>query len=72
MGFGRSFLYHQTFPKGKIFENEGDFNEALQDGWVEAPWLVDSNPETEELKPWQKALAAKKAKREAKDNPNPI
>jgi hypothetical protein len=35
-----SYLYHRTKPHGKVFTDEIEFNEALQNGWKEAPWLV--------------------------------
>jgi hypothetical protein len=58
----RSYLYHHEFPNGKLFDDQ-EIPELLMAGWVEAPWLV-SEPETsEELKPWQKAQAARKAKK---------
>jgi hypothetical protein len=36
----RAFLYHHTKPDGKIFTDEDEYNKALREGWVEAPWLV--------------------------------
>lgn len=41
MGFGRTWLYHQEYPKGEIFTTEQQYLEALKAGAVEAPWLVD-------------------------------
>lgn len=68
MAFGRTWLYHETAPTGQAFTDETKFNEALANGWVEAPWLVGEKTEEVEkdqpLKPWQKAQAARKAKRE--------
>lgn len=78
----RSYLYHQEYPKGKLFD-DNDIPELLTQGWVEAPWLIDNyeathglpqceepavvrivpNQDKEELKPWQKAQAARKAKK---------
>lgn len=91
MGFGPTVLYHQTASKGQTFYTQEDFDQALKDGWVEAPWLInqpkpktiqqiadeemakidweDGADEEEPLKPWQKALAARKAKAQAKKEP---
>jgi hypothetical protein len=41
MAFGRTFLYHKTYPQGRIFSQEDEYLTCLRDGWVEAPWLVD-------------------------------
>lgn len=36
----RAWLYHWEEPKGKIFTDQGEYDRALADGWVEAPWLA--------------------------------
>ena len=36
----RTFLYSQTCPKGKLFEDEGEIKEALASGWVDAPYAI--------------------------------
>ncbi len=77
MSFGRIRLYHRDFPKGQVVDNEADLWQAIDSGWVDAPWEVENpdyvvtayqrpEPEPEPLKPWQKAVAAKKAKAEAR------
>ena len=37
----RVFLYHSTYPDGKIFTDRLEYMKALRDHWVEAPWLVE-------------------------------
>lgn len=76
MNIGRVRLYHRDFPKGQIFTEKEKLDEAQASGWVDAPWKINEIPEQmkqpnpppvetpAELKPWQKALAARKAKRE--------
>ena len=50
MAFGRTFLYHQDYPAGRIFTDEDEFKDAMKTGqWVEAPWLVkETVPQVEE------------------------
>jgi hypothetical protein len=43
----RSFAYHEDYPDGKIFTDETEYKQMLQEGWVEAPWLVGK----QEVKP---------------------
>ena len=37
----RIILYSKEEPEGKIFVDPEEYDQALKDGWVEAPWLVD-------------------------------
>ena len=74
MEFGRVRLYHADFPTGRVFTEKAEHDAAVKDGWVDAPWKIvqvaqEEQPEVA-LKPWQKAQAARKAKREGKP-PNP-
>ena len=46
----RTFLYHKAVRKGKIFDDQGEHDQALKDGWVTAPWLVDEVKEVFEEK----------------------
>ena len=38
----RTFLYHETMPKGKIFdiENKADLAKLEAEGWVDSPALL--------------------------------
>ena len=40
-----TFLYHESHPKGKVFKDRKERDNAISDGWVEAPWLVGIEPE---------------------------
>ena len=40
----RTRLYHETAPAGKIFDEPRDIQQAIEDGWVEAPWLIGGPP----------------------------
>jgi predicted RNase H-like nuclease (RuvC/YqgF family) len=42
----RTFLFHQTCPKGKIFTDRDDYDQAVKDGWVEAPQDIGQDPES--------------------------
>lgn len=67
MDSARVRLYHATVPKGKVFTDPQEYYEALGTGWVDAPWKIEQvfqEDQGDELKPWQKAQAARKAKRE--------
>jgi len=41
----RAFLYHRDRPQGFIFTDAQEFQEALLNGWVKAPWLTNQDPE---------------------------
>lgn len=48
----RTFLYHESYPKGKIFDDQEEYDKAKKEGAVSAPWLIGegatlrtSNPE---------------------------
>ena len=45
----KSYLYRHDFPLGKLFEDGEEYGQALKDGWVEAPWLVEQPVEKEIL-----------------------
>jgi hypothetical protein len=67
--FGPTFAYHREHGD-VLFTDEQLLIEALESGeWGEAPYdipeVADQQPD-EDLKPWQKAQAARKAKKEAK------
>jgi len=36
----RTFLYHKSYPEGKVFDDQEKYDNAINGGWVEAPWLV--------------------------------
>jgi len=36
----RTRLYHESAPKGNIFNEPDEIQKALDEGWVEAPWLI--------------------------------
>ncbi len=40
----RTFLYHETMPGGRIFDDEEEFNEAIKKGWVESPADIGKKP----------------------------
>lgn len=46
--FQRTFLYSEEYPKGKLFENEEEYNQAIEDGWADAP--EDIGKDKKELK----------------------
>lgn len=39
---GRTTLYSRECPSGRIFTSETDFRLALDAGWAEAPWLINT------------------------------
>ena len=40
----RTFLYHEKCREGKIFTDENEYLEAIEDGWVEAPQDIKKRP----------------------------
>ena len=48
----RTFLYSKEFPKGKIFDDYKEYVEALKNGAVEAPWLINE-PKEEKPAPFR-------------------
>jgi len=63
--------YHKDFPEGKLFVSEADYNEAMATGeWGNAPYDIPElqvPPDEPEMKPWQKAQTARKAKQALKE-----
>jgi hypothetical protein len=43
--FPRTCLYRKDFPKGKIFDDEAEYNQAVKDGWLEAPQEIGLTPD---------------------------
>jgi hypothetical protein len=33
-------LYNFDFPDGRVFTDKTEYEKALREGWVEAPWLI--------------------------------
>lgn len=67
MSFGPVRLYHATNIAGQVFRDRVSHDAAIANGWVDSPSKVGKKKEGEEeapLKPWQKAVAARKAKYE--------
>jgi hypothetical protein len=61
MAFGRTWLYHRDFIKGKIFETEEDVDNALATGWKDSPGKVDEYvPQVEEQAVDKSAVVPKK------------
>ena len=48
----RTFLYHETMPKGKIFDikNEADLAKLEARGWVDTPALLGRKKEIKPIK----------------------
>ena len=71
--FGRVFLYNRNEDGeivGHIFTDKGKHDQALTEGWKDAPYpdlWGDAPPNSDSIKPWQKAVAARKAKKLAQE-----
>ena len=37
-----TILYHRSCPSGQTFTNEIEYDQAVDDGWVAAPWEIDN------------------------------
>ncbi len=61
----KTFLYHEDYPAGLIFESETEVKEALKEGWKDAP------PHMWEPKPVEKEEAPAKRGRPPKKNKAP-
>jgi len=63
----RTFLYHNDYPQGRIFEDEVEYQAALDSGAVGSPAAVDYSEtvEKEEVRPVVKRKRRTKAEIEA-------
>jgi hypothetical protein len=43
----RTRLYHKSKPEGKLFTSYEGVRIAKENGWKEAPWLVEKEDESE-------------------------
>ena len=59
----RTFLYSKEFPKGKIFDDYKEYIEALKNGAVEAPWLVNETKEEEKPTPFRPVFEQNKKRK---------
>jgi len=58
----RTFLYSKEFPKGKIFDDYKEYVEALKNGAVEAPWLINE-PKEEKPAPFRPVFEQNKKRK---------
>jgi len=57
--FFRRMLYHESAPKGRVFEDEAEYADAVKDGWLDRPL---DYPEPENAKPTKATNKRKKGK----------